>query len=74
MRGLNELNRDDSVYQKKLEQYKKEAYNYFDKFGICPLGEEVVEYVCQCVEDESGCDVDNAGYKGIARRLGITLE
>jgi len=61
-------------YQLKLESYREEAYNYFSKVGVCPCPEEVVEFVCECVEDVSGCEVDDAGYKGIAKRLGITLE
>jgi hypothetical protein len=60
-------------YQKQLEKYRKEAYNYFSQVNISPIGEDIVEYVCQCVEDESGCDVDDDGYKGIAKRLKITL-
>jgi len=76
MRGLNDLNRehDSKVYQEKLESYRKEAYNYFSKVGISPCPEEVVEFVCECVEDESGCEVDDGTFFGIAKRLGITLE
>jgi len=76
MRGLNDLNRehDSKVYQEKLESYRKEAYNYFSKVGISPFPEEVVEFVCECVEDESGCEVDDGTFFGIAKRLGITLD
>ena len=75
MRGLNDLNRehDSEMYQEKLESYREEAYNYFSKVGICPCPEEVVEFVCECVEDESGCEVDDGTFFGIAKRLGITL-
>jgi len=76
MRGLNDLNReyDNKEYQKRLELYRKEAYEYFSKVGISPCPEEVVEFVCECVEDFSGCEVDDGTFFGIAKRLGITLE
>lgn len=75
MRGLNDLNRehDEKNYQKQLEKYRKEADEYFSKVGICPCPEEVVEFVCECVEDESGCEVDDGTFFGIAKRLGITV-
>jgi hypothetical protein len=63
-----------SSYKQQLQEYVVEAYAYFDEVGICPCPEEIVDYVADCVEDVSGCEVDDAGYKGIAKRLGITLE
>ena len=76
MRGLNDLNRehDSKLYQERLESYREEAYYYFSKVGISPCPEKIVEFVCECVEDESGCMVDDDTFFGIAKRLGITLE
>jgi hypothetical protein len=42
-------------YKKQLEAYREEAYEYFSRVGICPTGDEIAEFVCECVEDESGC-------------------
>jgi len=58
----------------QLKIYQNEAYEYYSQLKIVPTGEEIVEYVCQCVEDESGVTVDDAGYKGIAKRLRIKLD
>jgi hypothetical protein len=63
-----------TVYQKQLQKYRKEADEYFSKAGICPCPEEIVEFVADCVEDESGYEVDNDGFFAIAKELGITLE
>ena len=63
-----------SEWLKQLQEYKKEAYEYFSEVGICPTGEEIVEFVCECVEDESGVEVDDVGYKSIAKKLKITVE
>ena len=61
-------------YQKQLQKYRKEADEYFSKVGICPCPEEIVEFVADCVEDASGCEVDNDGFFAIAKELGLTLE
>ena len=65
---------DELSYKEQLKVYAKRAYNYFSKVGICPCPEEVVEFVCECVEDTSGVEVDDAGFFAIAKRLGITLD
>ena len=62
------------TYQEQLESYRQEAYDYFSMCGICPTGEEIVDYVADCVEDVSGCEVDMSGYNSIAKKLGITLD
>lgn len=64
---------ENKEWQKQLEKYKEEAYEYFSKVGISPCPEEIVEFVCECVEDESGIEVDDDGFFGIAKRIGITL-
>lgn len=64
----------ETTYKKQLKKYCKEADNYFSKIGICPDGDEIVSYVADCVEDESGCDVDDSGYRFIAKTLGITVD
>jgi len=61
-------------WKEQLQEYKEEAYKYFSKLGICPTGEEIVEYVCECIEEESGCAVDDVGFIGIAKRIGIILD
>jgi hypothetical protein len=61
-------------YLKQLKSYRKEAEEYFSRLGICPTGEETVEYICECVSDESGCEVDDDGYFAIADKLGIEVD
>ena len=61
-------------YDEQLKQYHKESDTYFSRVGICPCPEEVVQFVADCVEDESGCEVDHDGYVAIAKKLGITLD
>lgn len=61
-------------YKEQLKYYAKMADKYFSFCKICPTGEEIVEYVAQCVENQSGCDVDDATFLGIAKKLGITLD
>lgn len=55
-----------------LKKYRKEADAYFQRVGICPDGEEILEFVVERVADESGCDVDESTYTMIAKQLGIT--
>jgi hypothetical protein len=76
MRGYEYLNyeHEDKTHQERLEMYRKEAYDYFSSVGICPTGDEIAEFVCEAIEDESGCEVDDDGYRGIAKRLGITID
>lgn len=76
MRDIPNLNRehDDKTYVEQLKGYRDEAYEYFSNVGICPCPEEIVDFVADCVENESGCEVDDIGYKGIAKKLGITLD
>jgi hypothetical protein len=60
-------------YIKQLKEYQKEAEEYFNKCGICPTAEEIVEFVCEAVEEKSGCEVDDDGYFAIAKQLGIEV-
>jgi hypothetical protein len=62
------------TYQEQLDVYKKEAYEYFSNMGISPCPEEIVEFVCECVEENSGCEVDDDTFFGIAKKIGITIE
>ena len=68
---FKEANEAKDKWQKTLEKYRDEAYEYYSNCHICPDGEDIVFFVCDCVEDESGYypDVD-----AIAKFLNITLE
>jgi hypothetical protein len=59
---------DKKSWQNQLEDYRKEAYKYFSDIGICPDGEDIVEFVCDAVEDASSCEVDDGTFFAIARR------
>lgn len=61
-------------YEKQLKKYRKEADEYYQRCKIVPCPEEIVQFVADCVEDESGTEVNRAGYQRIAKELGITLE
>lgn len=63
-----------TAYTKQLKDYMKQAYEHYSYCQICPTGEEVVDFVCDCVENESGVDVDNHGYLQIAKLLGIEVD
>jgi hypothetical protein len=47
------------TYEEQLKIYRDEAYEYFSNIGISPCPEEIVEFVCECVEENSGCEVDD---------------
>ena len=61
-------------WQKELEKYREQAYEYFSACRICPDGADIMDFVASCVENESGTDVDDDNYKAIAKRLGIITE
>lgn len=58
---------------KRLKEYKKQAYRYYDTMKICPTPEEILDYVCEEVEEQSGADVDKATAKRYAKILGLTI-
>lgn len=64
----------DESYESDLKKYKKEAYDHYAKCKISPTAEEILNYVCDCVEDASGADVDDAGAKAIAKKLGLSID
>jgi hypothetical protein len=61
-------------WQEKLEKYREDAYAYYSDCRISPDGEDIMDYVCSCIENESGVDVDDDNYKAIAKRLNINVE
>lgn len=61
------------TWQKQLQQYAKEAWDYFENINVVPCPDDIVEYVCERVEDESGVEVDDDGFFGIAKILKIKL-
>jgi hypothetical protein len=57
-----------------LKKLKAEAYEYFSRAKISPTPEEIVDYVADAIEDESGADMDQAGYLALAKKLGMTID
>ena len=60
-------------WQKTLEKYREQAYEYYSNCRISPDGEDIMDFVCSCVENESGHDVDDDNYKCIAKRLEVII-
>jgi murein DD-endopeptidase MepM/ murein hydrolase activator NlpD len=70
--GLEEAKEED--WDAKLKRLKQEAYDYFSSVKISPTPEEIVDYVCDVIEDDSGAEVDQEQYLAIAKKLGMTVE
>jgi len=55
-----------------LKKLRKNAEEYYAQSNICPDGIDILDFVCEKVENVSGCDVDVQQSKSIAKILGIT--
>jgi len=71
---INSIFEGDESYERKVKRLAKEAIEkYFPMVKISPTGDEIVDYVADAIEDESGY-MDDEGYRRIAGILGVTLE
>ena len=61
-------------WKTKLHKLQNDALDYYSKCKISPCGEEILDYVVDMIEKDSGCDVDNEQYASIAKILGIKLD
>ena len=71
---IKESKVNESDFDVQLKKYKQEAYDYYSKLNLSPTPEEILNYVCDCVEDASGADVDDATARMYAKKLGLTLD
>ena len=63
------------TWEYHLKRYRDEAWDYYsNRTNIVPTPEEILEYVCECIEDNSGVEVDDEQYFSIAKILGIDLD
>lgn len=73
--GKNESKINESDFDTQLKRYKKEAYDYYaNHTQLVPTPEEILNYICDQVEDASGVEVDDATAKMYAKKLGLTLD
>lgn len=59
---------------KKLKKLSKEAFDYFSKLNICPVGEDIVGYVADAIEEEKGINLTQNDYELIAEKIKINLD
>lgn len=73
----NLANREDAFkdesYEDKVKRLAQEASEYFSQVGLSPSGDEIVGYVADIIEEDSG-HMDEYGYKYIAKILHILLD
>jgi hypothetical protein len=72
---IEESKINESDFDTQLKRYKKEAYDYYaNHTQLVPTPEEILNYICDQVEDASGVEVDDATAKMYAKKLGLTLD
>ena len=79
VRGLDEEIEDrpkgkNESYESDIKRYRKMADEYFSGINIIPDGDDIVGYIADQVEDASGAEVDQAGYRKIAKMIGVQLD
>lgn len=56
-----------------LNEYRKDAYDYYSYCKICPDGTEVLGFICDRLEKTFGININEYEYKAIAKKLNIVL-
>jgi hypothetical protein len=59
---------------KLVTKYRRQAEEYFSKCKICPEGEEIVDYVADCIEARRGVFMDQTTYEALAKQMGIDIK
>ncbi len=60
---------EDKSWEEQLRDYLKEAVDYYSKLSWIPDQSELLNYVCDVVEDASGAEVDEETAKSISKIL-----
>lgn len=58
----------------QLKKYKAQAYAYYSSINVVPDGADILNFICDQVEDASGCEVDDLTARGYAQKLGLSLD
>lgn len=62
-------------YKDKVKRLAREATEeYFPRTKVVPTGDEIVNYVADAIEEDTGIDIDDDSFRHIAEILGITLD
>ena len=61
-------------YKSDIKKYRQMADEYFSQVNIIPDGDDIVSYIADQVEDVSGAEVDQAGYRQIAKIIDVEIE
>ena len=72
-KGATPAPKKEETYEEKIKRLGKEAEEYYATVKVVPTPEEIVGYVAEAVEDESGY-MDEEGEKKIAKILSIKVE